>query len=285
MASKRRTEEAQRWGAPNPTHSPPDQRAVGPPWSLTPLAGFDVELPQSPPRATQPAPNTPSSTQRETLPRSRQRTTQPVEWTPTLTKLQDAAEAQPREYATRTTPPPSGPNKVTGHDTQHQLTELYAQYCLTRSGTMPCQNHPVLGGTAQPGGDATHSRKRARPATDEHYCVSDSVSTDRGRPTVPHHRGSSTDSPYQPHRRCRHALRSSHSTLRHARHRHTTTTHLRQMPQMGSQHSSYQKAQVRGLHNVQLTVHARRTTTTAVGKPRRTTKLRARPVHHKRHRT
>ena len=60
---------------------------------------------------------------------------------------------------------------------------------------MPCHNQSLTR-EAQPGGDATHGPKRARPATDEHYCVSDSVSTDRGRPTVPHHRGSSTDSPW-----------------------------------------------------------------------------------------
>ena len=71
-------------------------------------------------------------------------------------------------------------------------------------------------------------------------------------------RGCSTDSPYQQRRGCRHAAQPSHTTPRHARHRHTTTKHWRQMPQMGGQYPgpiTIQQTQMRCVHEVQQTVH------------------------------
>ena len=114
MTPKRRSEEPQPRGTPNPMHSPPDQRAVGSLRALTPLAGFDVELPLSSVRgatprhsqeATQPAPNTPARTQHETPPRSSQKTAQPTEWTPTPTKDDGATSKTPPRYSQESAQP------------------------------------------------------------------------------------------------------------------------------------------------------------------------------------
>ena len=95
VMAKRRTVEAQPRSAPNQMHSPPDQRAVGSPQALAPLAGFDVALPQSPTRGavprhsqetTQSAVRTPSRRQSKTPPRFSQLPTQPMDWTPTSAK-------------------------------------------------------------------------------------------------------------------------------------------------------------------------------------------------------
>ena len=126
MAPKRRMEEAHPRGASIPMHSPPDQRTVGSPQALTPLAGFDVALPHSPARRavsrhsqemTQPALSTPSRRQSETPPRFSQLPTQPMDWTPTSAK---------DDGITGTTPP-----RHSQENTQlasPQLTELYTQY-------------------------------------------------------------------------------------------------------------------------------------------------------------
>ena len=72
MAPKRRTE--QHYGASNSMHSPPDQRPVGSPQALAPLASFEWSYHnrqfEEPPydnsqEATQLAPSTPSRTQLE----------------------------------------------------------------------------------------------------------------------------------------------------------------------------------------------------------------------------
>ena len=112
MTPKRRTEEAQPRGTPNPMHSPQDQRAVGSLRALTPLAGFDVELPQSSVRgatprhsqeATQPAP---ARTKHETPSRSRKKTAQPTEWTPTQTKDDGATGKTPPRHSQESAQPP-----------------------------------------------------------------------------------------------------------------------------------------------------------------------------------
>ena len=126
MMAKRRTVEAQPRSAPNQMHSPPDQRAVGSPQALAPLAGFDVALPQSPTRGavprhsqetTQSAVRTPSRRQSKTPPRFSQLPTQPMDWTPTSAKDGGiTGTTSPRHSQKNTQPAPP------------QLTELYTQY-------------------------------------------------------------------------------------------------------------------------------------------------------------
>ena len=138
MVPKRRTEKAHPYGASNSMHSPPDQRAVGSPQALTPLAGFDVELPQSPARgaasrhsqeATQPAPSTPSRTQRETPPRLSQRTTQPMEWTPALTKGDGATCKTPPRHSQEITQPAPPPNLTKpGNWVRHPVPAHWYRY-------------------------------------------------------------------------------------------------------------------------------------------------------------
>ena len=81
---------------------------------MTPLAGFNVSLPQSPTRgavsrhgeeATQPAPGTPSRTQRENPPRLSQMPTQPTEWTPTSTKDNGITSKTPPRHSQENTQP------------------------------------------------------------------------------------------------------------------------------------------------------------------------------------
>ena len=90
--------------------------------------------------------------------------------------------------------------------------------------------------------------------------VTGSVPANWGMPHGSHHRRSSTDSPYQQRRGCRHAAQPSHTTSRHARHRHATTKHRRQMLQMGGQYPGpipNQQTQVRRLYVVKQTVFSR----------------------------
>ena len=115
-----------------------------------------------------------------------------------------------------------------------QLAELPVHYQANAQATRDCQYRQL--------------------SADASYGVTGSVPADWGKPHGSHRRRSSNDSPYQQRR-----------GYRNARHRHTTTTHRRLMPQMDSQHAGHQQAQLCGLHNVQLAVHARRTKTTAVG--------------------
>ena len=104
---------------------------------MTPLAGFDVSLPQSSTRGavprhseeeTQPAPSTPSRTQRENPPRLSQIPTQPMDWTPTSAKDDGTTGTTPPRHSQENTQP--APPQITG---------LYTQYWerLSQEATPP----------------------------------------------------------------------------------------------------------------------------------------------------
>ena len=233
MAPKRRTGEALPRGAHNAMHSPPSQRAVGSPQALTPVDGFDVELPRSPVRgaatrhsqeATQPAPSTPAPMQQGTPPRLSQMPTQPMEWTPTSTKNNGTtSETPPRHSQENTQPAPP------------QLADLYTQYRERHNheeeliAESLAQYQQI--GEGQPAATSTDNLPQVM--------VTESLAQYQltGECRMAHIiDAAQLTHTFQQHRGCRHATQPSHTTHRHARHRHTTTKHWRQMPQMGGKY-------------------------------------------------
>ena len=157
--------------------------------------------------AARTAPSTPH-TQRETLPRSSQRTTQLMEWTPTPTKGDGTTgKTPPRHSQENTQPAPP------------QLTELYARYREkhSREATQPTAtsvNNP-------PPTITTESLAQYQLAGESQTCHI----TDASQLSHPISRAVDVDNDSSP----------SYSTPQHPRHCcHYSTTHRRQMPQMGS---------------------------------------------------
>ena len=117
MAPKRRTGEALPRGAHNPMHSPPNHQAVGSPQVLTPLAGFDVELPQSPVRGA--------------AARHSQEATQPMEWTPTSTKDNGTTDKTPPRHSQENTQP--APPQLAEHYTQYRERQNHEEELIAES--------------------------------------------------------------------------------------------------------------------------------------------------------
>ena len=115
---------------------------------MTPLAGIDVLLPQSPTRgavprhseeATQPAPSTPSRTQHENPPRLIQMPTQTMEWTPTSTKDDGITGKIPPRHSQENTQP--APPQLVEQHTQYR--ERHSQEAIQHLATNTNEQAPT----------------------------------------------------------------------------------------------------------------------------------------------